>query len=70
MRHPDDLTDREREIALLSTRDGLTAREIAARLCIAESTVKNALSNVRSKLGTRNSGQLGWALASTIEPEK
>ena len=45
------LTDREREILDLVA-DGLTAREIAARLGIAEETVRTHLKNARGKQGT------------------
>ena len=45
------LTDREQEVLDLVA-DGLTAREIAARLGIAEETVRTHLKNARSKQGT------------------
>lgn len=50
------LTDREREIiALVDT--GLSNMEIADRLCIQSSTVKNHVHNVLEKLGARRRGE-------------
>lgn len=48
-----DLTDREREILVLITQ-GLNNREIADRLTISRSTVKNHVSNIFSKLNVSN----------------
>lgn len=48
-----DLTDREREILVLITH-GLNNREIADRLTISRSTVKNHVSNIFSKLNVSN----------------
>ncbi len=44
-----DLTDREQEVLRLMT-DGMSNREIAERLMISHSTVKNHVSNIFSKL--------------------
>ena len=46
-----DLTDRERQIVGLMT-GGLNNRTIAAQLVISQSTVKNHVSNIFSKLGS------------------
>jgi DNA-binding NarL/FixJ family response regulator len=48
--HPDGLTDREQEILDLIA-EGLTNRQIGARLHLAEKTVKNYVSGLLAKLG-------------------
>jgi DNA-binding NarL/FixJ family response regulator len=47
------LTEREIEVVRLLAR-GLTNREIAQQLCLAEGTVKNYVTNVLGKLGARD----------------
>ncbi|WP_037604482.1 response regulator transcription factor [Streptacidiphilus rugosus] len=49
----DPLTDREREL-LRAVADGASNTEIAARLFLAEGTVRNYLSTAMAKLGARN----------------
>ena len=50
------LSDREIEIVRLAAR-GLTNREIADRLCLAEGTVKNYVTSALGKLGARDRTQ-------------
>ncbi|NUR09500.1 MAG: response regulator transcription factor [Nocardioidaceae bacterium] len=49
----DPLTEREREL-LRAVAEGAGSAEIAARLCLAEGTVRNYLSSAMAKLGARN----------------
>ena len=58
-----DLTEREREVLELMV-EGLNNREIADRLIISNSTVKNHVSNIFSKLGTSSRTQ---AVALAVE---
>ncbi|MFG2042403.1 DNA-binding response regulator [Dactylosporangium sp. NPDC048998] len=50
---PDPLTERERDV-LREAADGSTVADIAARLHLSESTVRNYLSAAITKTGTRN----------------
>jgi DNA-binding NarL/FixJ family response regulator len=50
---PEPLSDREQEILALVAR-GLSNREIAERLCLAPGTVKNYVTLILQKLGTRD----------------
>jgi Response regulator containing a CheY-like receiver domain and an HTH DNA-binding domain len=50
---PNPLTDRERDV-LSAAADGATIADIAARLHLSESTVRNYLSAAIGKTGTRN----------------
>jgi len=54
---PASLTPREREVARLAA-DGLTAREIAARLFVGERTVETHLTRVYAKLGVTTKVEL------------
>jgi DNA-binding CsgD family transcriptional regulator len=55
------LTPREHEVALLAQK-GLTGREIAARLSLAEGTVRNHLLRIRAKFGGVPKHRLGEIL--------
>jgi two-component system response regulator DesR len=50
---PDPLTERERDV-LAQAADGSTIADIAARLHLSESTVRNYLSSAIGKTNTRN----------------
>lgn len=52
----DELSDREREVLTLMAQ-GLTDKEIASKLTIAESTAKNHVANILSKLDAANRTQ-------------
>ncbi|MDL1895403.1 response regulator transcription factor [Anaerolineae bacterium CFX7] len=53
----DTLTKRELEVALLVA-EGLSNREIAMELCVAEKTVENHLTNIFCKLHVKSRTQL------------
>ena len=58
---PDPLSPREREVARLVA-DGLSNREIAARLVISERTAQNHVQHILDKLGFANRAQVAaWA---------
>jgi DNA-binding CsgD family transcriptional regulator/sugar lactone lactonase YvrE len=58
-----NLTRREREVAILVAQ-GLTNREIAARLFISERTAESHVEQIRAKLGFHSRGQIAAWLAS------
>lgn len=57
-----DLTGQEQRILWMIT-DGLTNREIAVELKLAEKTVRNYVSNILAKVGVRNRTQLAVYVA-------
>jgi DNA-binding NarL/FixJ family response regulator len=62
-KRPDGLTRREREITVLVA-DGLTNRQIADVLHLAERTAENHVQHILTKLGFRNRAQIAaWAAA-------
>jgi DNA-binding NarL/FixJ family response regulator len=63
---PTVLTDRERDVLELIA-EGLSTREVAAKLCYSERTIKNALQDLTVRLNLRNRTQavahavrMGW----------
>jgi len=56
------LTDREREFAV-ALLDGASDAELAAKFFVAETTVKSALSSIKTKWGIRNRTQLAVIVA-------
>jgi DNA-binding NarL/FixJ family response regulator len=67
----DQLTPREREVAMLAAQ-GDTNKAIAAQLVITEDTVKAHMRNIRSKLGVRSKTELRllWANRDWSESDK
>ena len=59
------LTSRERDVVLLAA-EGLTNREIGARLYLSEGTVRNYLSTAFAKLGVRAGRELGRLVGSDL----
>jgi DNA-binding NarL/FixJ family response regulator len=59
---PEHLTPKELEVAAL-VYEGLRNKEIAARLFVEESTVKNHVQHIRDKLGFHTRGEIAhwWA---------
>ena len=64
---PDALTPRQREIALLMA-DGLSNKQIARRLSIEHSTVKNHVHSILSKLGVTRRDQVARRLDPGLDP--
>jgi two-component system response regulator DevR len=63
-----DLTDQERKI-LLHVAEGLTNREIAERMFLAEKTIKNYVSHLLGKLGMQRRTQAA-VLATELKKQK
>jgi non-specific serine/threonine protein kinase len=64
------LTPRQREVAAL-VGQGLTNREIAARLTITEHTAENHIVNILNKLGVRSRVQIAtWATTQGLVPQQ
>src|SRR6187431_2655348 len=64
-----DLTDQERKILLLVA-EGLTNREIAGRMFLAEKTVKNYVSSLLAKLGLERRTQAAVLAAKLLGPDR
>jgi two-component system, NarL family, response regulator DevR len=64
-----DLTDQERKILLLVA-EGLTNREIAGRMFLAEKTVKNYVSSLLAKLGLERRTQAAVLAAKLFGPDR
>ena len=65
--HAEELTPREREVAMLVAR-GLTNRQIAARLVIAERTVDKHVGNILGKLGFASRAQVAaWTVEQGLQ---
>lgn len=60
--HPEELTSREREIALMA-HEGLTNREIATRLFLSIRTVESHVYQARMKVGATTRRELGRLIA-------
>jgi len=67
---PDELTSREREVAILVTQ-GLTNRQIADVLVTAERTADTHVGNILGKLGLATRAQLAaWAVTVGLLPRE
>jgi two-component system, NarL family, response regulator DevR len=64
-----DLTEQERRILVLVA-EGLTNREIAGRMFLAEKTVKNYVSSLLAKLGLERRTQAAVLAAKLLGPDK
>ena len=64
-----DLTEQERKILVLVA-EGLTNREIAGRMFLAEKTVKNYVSSLLAKLGLERRTQAAVLAAKLLGPDK
>jgi DNA-binding NarL/FixJ family response regulator len=62
---PDELSDREREVGTLVV-DGLTHKEIGARLYISPKTVEQHVARLRQKLAVATRADLVAALRSRV----
>ncbi len=70
IRRAHGLTEREVDV-LLAVSQGLSDKEIAARLYLSESTVKTHLRSIYHKLGVRNRAQAaGWAVEKGLLKQK
>jgi two-component system, NarL family, response regulator DevR len=64
-----DLTEQERKILMLVA-EGLTNREIAGRMFLAEKTVKNYVSSLLAKLGLERRTQAAVLAAKLLGPDR
>jgi len=65
----ESLTQQERKILVLVA-EGLTNREIAGRMFLAEKTVKNYVSSLLAKLGLERRTQAAVLAAKLLGPDK
>lgn len=60
---PSQLTTRQRQIAGLLSRTGLSYKEVASRLAISEGTMRKHVENVYRRVGVHSRAELMIALA-------
>ena len=65
----DELTPSERQVAALVA-EGLTNREVAAKLVLAERTIEGHLSRIYSKLGVRSRAELAHRFSVALAPPR
>jgi DNA-binding NarL/FixJ family response regulator len=61
------LSSKEREIAFLIARGGMTNKEIAARVFVTESTIKGHVSRILRKLGVEQRSGIATKLGHFVD---